>query len=128
MTEIDKNRQIQNFVRTVRSTMDTKGLSLRQVALKAQISPSFFSRILSGKRGLPSDDVLINIAHAIDVEPDKLLVDCGIIPETLAPALRNPQVPELLRAWGELKEEDRKNLMKSVQRALLKHHRAKGTS
>src|SRR5215469_7204844 len=44
-----------SFARRIKERADELGLSLRQVAQRAEINPSFLTRIISGERNAPSD-------------------------------------------------------------------------
>src|SRR5262245_33662486 len=47
-----------SFARRVKERTEELGLSQRQVAQRAEIDPSFLTRITSGERNPPSDDVI----------------------------------------------------------------------
>ena len=64
---------IDQVVRTrLRSLRTTLGLSLDEVAARTHLSPSTISRVETGKRTL-SLDVLVPLAHALEVDLDALL-------------------------------------------------------
>jgi transcriptional regulator with XRE-family HTH domain len=108
--------------------MEAKDMSLREVCRQADISPAFLSRILSGERGLPSDEVIIRVAEALDIEPpERLLIEAGRTGDNLKDILSKPHVPDLLRALGPLTEAQRKELLDNARAVLLKHHRKKKT-
>ncbi len=114
------------FINLVREAMRTWGLSLNQLAARAKLSPAFLSRILNGKRGLPSDGTILRLAKVLDLQPpERLLIEAGRIPEELRPVLGRTQMPELLRATGTLTETDLQQVLKTVQALALKRHRAK---
>jgi transcriptional regulator with XRE-family HTH domain len=70
MTESD---EIEKLVRTrLRSLRNTLGLSLDELAARANLSPSTISRIETGKRTI-SLDVLLPLAAALQVDLDALL-------------------------------------------------------
>jgi transcriptional regulator with XRE-family HTH domain len=108
--------------------METRGISLNQVAERAGFSPAFLSRILNRQRGLPSDKTILRLAQVLDLEPpERLLIEAGRIPEELQSALSQPQMPELLRAAGDLSEADMQDLMNTIRGLALKRHRRKRT-
>ena len=103
-------------------------MSLNQLADRSGVSPAFLSRILNRQRGLPSDKTILRLAQVLDLEPpERLLIEAGRIPEELkALMLSQPQIPELLRATGELSEADLQEVLKTVKSlALRQHHRRK---
>lgn len=70
MTEPD---EIERVVRTrLRSLRHTLGLSLDELAARTNLSPSTISRVETGKRTI-SLDVLVPLAHALQVDLDELL-------------------------------------------------------
>jgi transcriptional regulator with XRE-family HTH domain len=65
--------EIERAVRTrLRSLRNTLGLSLDELAARAQLSPSTISRVETGKRTI-SLDVLLPLASALQVDLDALL-------------------------------------------------------
>jgi transcriptional regulator with XRE-family HTH domain len=65
--------EIEQVVRTrLRSLRHTLGLSLDEVAVRANLSPSTISRVETGKRTI-SLDVLLPLATALNVDLDSLL-------------------------------------------------------
>ncbi|WP_449600345.1 helix-turn-helix domain-containing protein [Paenibacillus sp. Marseille-Q9583] len=59
----------------------TKGLSLRGMAAKAQISPSQLSKIESGIATNPTDETLEKIAYALNEDKDALFALAGKVPQ-----------------------------------------------
>jgi transcriptional regulator with XRE-family HTH domain len=114
------------FIAVLRIGMETRRLSLNQLAERAGVSPAFLSRILNRQRGLPSDPTILRLAQVLDVQPpERLLIEAGRIPAALQQALSQPQMPELLRAAGTLSEADRQDVIKSIKALALKQHRRK---
>ena len=108
----------------LREGMEKRKISLNQLAERAVISPAFLSRILSRERGLPSDKAILRIARVLDLEPaERLLIEAGRIPEEFKPMLSRPQIPDLLRATGELSETDMQELIKTAEAITLRQHR-----
>jgi transcriptional regulator with XRE-family HTH domain len=116
------------FIRLLRAGMENRRISLNQLAERAGFSPAFLSRILNRQRGLPSDKTILRLAQVLDLEPrERLLIEAGRIPEELKPALSQPQMPELLRAAGELSETDLQEVLSTVKGLALKQHQRKRT-
>jgi transcriptional regulator with XRE-family HTH domain len=63
--------------------MRRKKLSVRELARRAGISPSYMSRVLAGERTLPADEIIVNIASALELDADSLLVMAGRWPRYL---------------------------------------------
>ena len=69
------------FLKLIATRMAEQGLSLRAVAKLAGMSPAFLSRILSGERGLPSNEDLLELAKALGIRPPALLlIEAGRLP------------------------------------------------
>jgi transcriptional regulator with XRE-family HTH domain len=106
--------------------MEREDVSLNRAAMQAGLSPSFLSRILNRKRGLPSDETILRLAAVLNIQPrERLLIEAGRIPDDLKGALSHPHMPELLRATGKLTEGDLQEVVKTVHALALKRHREK---
>ena len=69
------------FAARVSEGMSRRGLTLRGLCREAGLDPSFFSKVLSGKRSPPSEEpVLRRIAQVIGIEAPELIVAAGRIP------------------------------------------------
>lgn len=69
------------FAEMVRRRMESRGLGLREFCRGVDLDPSFFSKVLAGKRSPPSeDDVLRRIARFLDLDACELIVAAGRIP------------------------------------------------
>ena len=78
--------------------MNEQSLSLRKVARAAGLDPSFFSKVLSGKRSPPSNEkILIRLAHCLKMDPVLLIISTGTIPSQLQSAMENPDFLESVR-------------------------------
>jgi transcriptional regulator with XRE-family HTH domain len=61
--------------------MRERGLGLRALCREAGLDPSFFSKVLSGKRSPPAEeDALRRVAAALGVDAPRLIVSAGRIP------------------------------------------------
>lgn len=69
------------FALVVSEGMRNRGFTLRGLCREAGLDPSFFSKILSGKRSPPAEeDVLRRLAALLDLEAAELIVAAGRIP------------------------------------------------
>ena len=70
-----------SFSRLVADAMARRGLGLREVCRRAELDPSFFSKVLAGKRNPPSEEgALRRVAGALDLDPVEVIVSAGLIP------------------------------------------------
>ena len=103
-------------------------LSIREASKRAGISPAFLSRILQRERGLPSNDIILRLARALNIRPsEKLLIEAGRTPEDIKQLLTEPLVPEFVRTLGPLTDNDRAHLLKIAQELARRHSRGKDT-
>lgn len=96
---------MKSFVQLVQRQMKAKGISLRGVAKEASMDPSFFSKVLAGKRSPPSDErILKRLAGLLEIDPLQLIISTGMIPselqglmesEDFLHALRQGRVPQM---------------------------------
>ena len=69
------------FARFVSEEMARRGLGLRELCRRADVDPSFLSKVLAGKRNPPSEDeVLDRLARALEADPVALFVSAGRVP------------------------------------------------
>jgi len=93
----------EGFRNLVNARMREEGLSLREVAQRAGLSPSFLSRMMSGERGLPPNEDLLRLAKALCVRPPVLLlVQAERIPTRSLGEVTDAEMEQLLRAIREL--------------------------
>ena len=108
----------EGFKKLVAKRLTELDISLRELARRADISPSFLSRILSGNRGLPDDEDILRLAEELEIEPPRrLLVEARRVPRT------GPMVP-LMRAASELTQQEIREVLR-VARKLAKTRRSK---
>ncbi|HAZ07549.1 MAG TPA: hypothetical protein DCZ01_03255 [Elusimicrobia bacterium] len=85
-----------SFSRLVGTAMARQGLGLRELCRRSELDPSFFSKVLAGKRNPPSEEApLRRLASALELDPIEIIVAAGLIPADWS-ALSSD--PELLRA------------------------------
>lgn len=70
-----------SFSRLVSDAMARRGLGLRELCRRADLDPSFFSKVLAGKRNPPSEEEpLRRVARALELDPVEVIVASGRIP------------------------------------------------
>lgn len=62
--------------------------SLRQVAERVGIEPSYLSKVERGEVAPPSEDTIVRLAHELDVEPDLILAMGGKVSSDLLETIR----------------------------------------
>lgn len=66
----------------IKNIRDSKGMTLNQVALYAEISAAQLSRIETGKRGTPKPQTIEKIAQALKVDYTELMKVAGYVENT----------------------------------------------
>ena len=93
---LKRDASASSFSRLVGTAMARQGLGLRELCRRSGIDPSFFSKVLAGKRNPPSEEApLRRLAAALQLNPIEIIVAAGLIPADWS-ALSSD--PELLRA------------------------------
>lgn len=63
--------------------------SLRQLALRLGIEPSYLSKVERGEVAPPSESTIVNIARELEEDPDVLLALAGKVSSDLQAAIRS---------------------------------------
>ena len=129
MRRAPKHTAPESFINLLREGMETRKISLNQLAERAGFSPAFLSRILNKQRGLPSDKTILRLAQELDLEPrERLLIEAGRIPEELKRPLNRPEIPALLRITGKLSETDLQKVIRTAEALALRQQRGRKRS
>ncbi len=79
------------FAGLVRERMRERGIGLRELCRAVRLDPSFFSKVLAGKRSPPSEEaVLRRIAEALAMDASALVVSAGRIPMEWSGVWKDP--------------------------------------
>lgn len=73
----------------LRSYRQEKNLSLRTAAESVDVTYSYLARIERGEVDYPSADLLIRLADLYDVDAERLMVQCGVLPPWLVCLLQH---------------------------------------
>jgi len=80
-------------VSLVRARLQALGWGLREFCRETGVDPSFFSKVLSGKRSPPSEEaVLRRIAKALELDAPSLIVASGRIPSEWRSLWEDPEI------------------------------------
>ena len=58
------------FGATIQRLMEETGVTYRGLAAKTKLSAGYLNHLVHGNRPVPSDDVIAELAKALDVEPE----------------------------------------------------------
>ena len=60
----------EGFGKTVQRLMDELGVTYRQLAARTGLSAGYLNHLVHGNRPVPSNDVVLTLAKALEVEPE----------------------------------------------------------
>jgi transcriptional regulator with XRE-family HTH domain len=110
----------ETFGAFIRREREAKGLSLRDMAKKIKVSPTFLSKVET-EDWKPGEDKLRKIAEIIGCDADELLARAGRVPSELSEIIRQHphrhQMTALLRTTKGLSAEDMAKLVRQAQKA-----------
>ncbi|MEW6040455.1 MAG: helix-turn-helix transcriptional regulator [Elusimicrobiota bacterium] len=93
------------FNNAVLTGLKERNISLRELCRASGIDASFLSKVLKNKRNPPSDEkILTKMATALGIEPVKLIVYTGKIPEKYYELFCNDRFIENLAAGNKTPE------------------------
>lgn len=79
--------------------MRRRGLTLRGLCRAVELDPSFFSKVLAGKRSPPSEEALLRrIAQVLGIAPVELIVAAGRIPSEWRAMRDDPKLLQQVHA------------------------------
>ncbi|MBI4267505.1 MAG: fibronectin type III domain-containing protein [Chloroflexi bacterium] len=87
----------EDFGQRLRQLRKTAGFNLRELAEIAGINFTYLSKIESGAMPPPSRKVILNLAEALNVDKDELILLAGKIPSDVAQILKNREAINMLR-------------------------------
>ena len=94
------------FVRERREALraDDREYSVRKVAARIGVEPSYLSKIERGEQPPPSEEKIVLLAEVLDQDPDVMLAMAGKVSSDLQDAIRKrPQIfAELIRELRDL--------------------------
>jgi len=81
------------FAVRVEAGLRGRGLTLRGLCREAGLDPSFFSKVLAGKRSPPSDEAMLRrIAEILGLDAVELIVAAGRIPAEWRALLEDAEI------------------------------------
>lgn len=108
-----------HFIRTRREVLrkDDPAFSIRRVAKRMGIQPSYLSKIERGEVAPPSEETTRKLAHEIDVDSDMLLAMAGKVSSDLQDVIRrSPELfAELIRGLKEMPDHAVLRLVREVR-------------
>ncbi len=110
------------FIRTLKNAMDKQGLTLRQLADKAGVSPAYLSRLFNRERGLPADETITKFEEVLDIQPRGVLFDAaGRHDREAEKFFQRDKARILMRTLAPLTEAELAAVQKVAQRFATRH-------
>jgi transcriptional regulator with XRE-family HTH domain len=107
------------FLRERRESLraDDRRYSVRQVAERIGVQPSYLSKVERGEVAPPSEDTLVRLARDLAVEPDLLLAMAGKVSRDLLEVIRRRPLlfAELIRELKDLPDHAVLRLVREVR-------------
>lgn len=103
--------------RRERLRADDRRYSVRQVAERIGVQPSYLSKVERGEVAPPSEDTLVRLARELAVEPDLLLAMAGKVSRDLLEVIRRRPLlfAELIRELRDLPDHAVLRLVREVR-------------
>jgi transcriptional regulator with XRE-family HTH domain len=110
------------FIRTLKDAMHGQGLTLRQLADKAGVSPAYLSRLFNQERGLPGNETIAKFEEVLDIQPRGALFDAaGRHDGVAAKFVQITGARLLMRTLAPLTEAEMAKVQKVAQRFANQH-------
>lgn len=120
MSPRPKEESPSGFIKRIKKEMRGKGISLRTLAAEAGMDPATLSRILSGKQGIPTDEAIIELAKALELDQSELLSEAGRISQD------RHDMKLLLRTSSKLTPDEVKKVLKLAKQLAQQRSSRKG--
>ncbi len=110
MVKVEKTVAHEEFVKFLDDMMEKKGLSVRKLAEKAGMSPSYLSHLKRYKNNIPSNEKLYKLADVLEIDHDRILLAAGRIPGD------DEKLLGLMRTAGELSDDDKRLALEIIKK------------
>ena len=113
------NQAFSSHVKDLRmeKNRDDKSFSLRQVASRIGLEPSYLSKIERGEQAPPGEEKIVNLAKELDEDPDALLAMAGKVSKDLQEVIRKrPKLfAKLIRELKEMPDDAILSIVREVR-------------
>lgn len=108
----------ERFIRLLKQGMDEHedGLSLREVARRSDISPSYLSLLLSGERSTPSNEAIAKLETVLNLPKGELFKAAGKPNDQALEFFRKEEAAPIMQALAALPNSDLPEVCKMLQR------------
>ena len=112
------------FIKLLRKSIASSGLSLRDIGRQVDVSTAYMSRLVNKQRGLPADDILVKLEHVLDIQPrGALFYAAGRLDAATSKVMEKEPAQILMRTLAKLTEEELAAVQKVAQQFANKRER-----
>jgi transcriptional regulator with XRE-family HTH domain len=128
MAIANANKATEPFVRLLKKAMDEQPekLSLREVARRADLSPSYLSLLLSGERAAPSNDAIEQLQQVLNISDNGLFKAAGRPNDQALEFFRKEESGPIMWTLAEVPNSQLPSVLKVLQR-FVRRRRSKDT-
>ena len=107
VTETKSNKAPDRFIRMLRKAMDEhpEKLSLNQIARRADISPAYLSFLINGKRRVPSNEAIVQLARVLNLPAGELFKAAGRPDDQALEFFRKDEAGSILRTLADVRQQ-----------------------
>ena len=110
------------FVRLLRKALAGSGHSLREVARRADISPTYLSLLLKAERGVPAREIVARLERVLQIPSGRLFDAGAVVDETTQKFLTKTGARPLMRTYVNLNEADMAKVQAVIGKLATKYH------
>lgn len=112
----------ERFVQLLKKAMEDHPdkLSLREVARRADISPAYLSYLLSGDRGVPSNEAIDRLEEVLGIAPGTLFRAAGKPNDEALEFFRKDQAASIVQSLAKLPAAELPAIRKMIERHVQK--------
>lgn len=113
------------FIKLLRKSIASSGLSLRDIGRQVDVSTAYMSRLVNKQRGLPADDILVKLEHVLDIQPrGALFYAAGRLDAATSKVMEKPPAQILMRTLARLTDDELAEVQKVAQQYANKRERS----
>lgn len=110
------------FGEYIREKRKERRISLRGLAERLSINFTYLSKIENNELAAPSEEKILALARALDLDADHLFNLAGKPSGEIAHLAVQPQMPMILRAAKDLTDEEKREVVDYIESRRLQRH------
>jgi transcriptional regulator with XRE-family HTH domain len=127
MTDKKPSRAPERFISLLKKAMNEHRdkLSLRQVAVRADISPAYLSLLLNGERGVPSNDAIDRLERVLNITEGDLFKSAGRPNDQALEFFRKDEAGLIVQTLAEVPTNKLSDVLKMIEKFAKKQRRSR---